>query len=215
MNDHEWQNALSSILYMRRRDTPAKTWWNCPAWHPAIGRALRIDRTQEGGVFALAPFRLWHDGERHLVLAAHPAPRILGPVDGDWLGIETVIAWEPQSDTARILGDETDGLAGAFHDTEEGTLFRSPREFFTAWAIERAQFFAKWLATRKGTWAHPAPERDLIPGKLVIGNLDKVSLAGLPATVHARGINPTQLNKAILRQANLPRAVAQEQRHVA
>lgn len=215
MNDFEWQNALSTLLYMRRKETPAKTWWNCEPWHPAIGRALKIDRTQEGGVFALAPFRLWHDGERHLVLAAHPAPRMLGPLDDDWLEIANVIAWDPTTDKASIVGDDNPALVGHFTDREEGTLFASPREFFTAWAIERAQFFARWVAERKGTWAHPAPERDLVPGKLAIGNLDKITWAGLPRTVHARGINPQALNKAILRQAHLPRAVAQEQRYVA
>lgn len=215
MNDIEWVNALSQILYSRRKDTPAKTWWNLKPWHPAIGRALRIDRQQEGGVFALAPFRLWHDGERHLILAAHPTPRILGPVDDDWLEIETVIAWDPVSDKASVLGDQNPMLVGSFLDREEGTVFGSPREFFTAWAVERAQFFGRWLATQKGAWAHPAPERDLTPGKLAIGNLQKITWAGLPALIHSRGINPQALNKAILRQAQLPRAVAQEQRYVA
>jgi len=88
-------------------------------------------------------------------------------------------------------------------------------EVFTAWAVERAQFFARWCATRKGAWAHPAPERDLAPGKLVLGDLAKISWVGLPDTIHARGINPATLNKAILRQARLPRAVAQEQRYAA
>ena len=215
MDDLDWINAFSTLLYMRSKDTPGKTWWNCAPWHPAIGRALKIDRTQEGGIFALAPFRLWHDGERHLVIAALPAPRILGPVDDDWLEIETVIAWDPQTDRAFVIADDNPQLVGHFADPSEGTLFRSPRDFFTAWAIERAQYFGRWVATQKGTWAHPVPERDLAPGKLAIGNIDKIIWSGLPATVHARGINPATLNKAILRQARLPRAVAQEQRFVA
>jgi hypothetical protein len=212
---HEAQNVVSAHFHSLAKDTPAKTWWTCPDWHPAIGRALRIDRGDEGAPFALLPFRLWHDGERHLVLAAHPAPRCLGPFDWDWLGIETVIAWDPQTDTAFILGDEGPALVGRFETREEGTVFRSPREFFTAWAVDRAQFFARWCATRKGAWAHPAPERDLAPGKLALGDLAKISWVGLPDTIHARGINPATLNKAILRQARLPRAVAQEQRYAA
>lgn len=215
MDDTEFFNALSTLLFMRKKDSPAKTWWDCDPWHPAVGRALRIDRAAEGGVFALAPFRLWHDGERHLILAAHPAPRILGPVDPDWLGIENVIAWEPQTDRATLLGNEDAVLVGSFIDREEGTVFRSPREFFTAWAMERAQYFTRWVATRQGKWAHPTPERDLAPGKLAIGDINRIQWRGLPATVHARGIDPQTLNKAILRQANLPRAVAQEQRFAA
>ena len=203
------------MLYARRKDSPAKTWWDCPLWHPAIGRALKIDRQQEGGVFALAPFRLWHDGTRHVILAAHPAPRLLGPVDPDWLDIADVIAWDPQTDRAATLQDDNPTLIGHFTDREEGTIFGSPREFFTVWAIERAQFFARWCEAMRGEWAHPAPERDLAPGKLAIGNLDKIRLTGLPATIHARGLNPTALNKAILRQANLPRAVASQERYAA
>ena len=215
MDDFDWQNALSSILYSRKKDTPAKTWWECDPWHPAVGRALKIDRQQEGGVFALAPFRLWHDGERHLILAAHPAPRILGPIDDDWLNIANVVAWDPQTDKAEIVGDINPALVGRFADREEGVIFASPRDFFTAWAVERAQFFSRWVQTRKGTWAHPAPERDLAPGKLAVGQIDKITWTGLPATVHARGINPQTLNKMILRQANLPRAVSQAQRYAA
>lgn len=211
----EAQNVISTHFHGLGKDTPAKTWWECPDWHPAIGRALRINREDEGAPFALLPFRLHHDGERHLVLAAHPAPRCLGPFDWDWLGIETVIAWDPQTDRASILGDDAPALVGRFADREEGTLFRSPREFFTTWAIERAQFFARWCATSKGAWAHPTPERDMVPGKLALGDLAKIQWSGLPATIHSRGINPATLNKAILRQANLPRAVAQEQRFAA
>lgn len=212
MREIEWLNALSQITFARRKETPAKTWWDCDVWHPAIGRALRIDRTDEGAVFALAPFRLWHNGERHLILAAHPAPRILGPIDDDWLVIEDVIVWDPISDRAHLLDGDGDRLVGRFADVECGTVFASAREFFTAWCIERAQYFAKWVQSRQGTWAHPTPERDLAPGKLAIGDVSKIRWSGLPATVHARGIDPRNLNAAILRQANLPRAFAQEQR---
>lgn len=208
-------NELSTLNYMRSKDTPGKTWWNCDAWHPAVGRALKIDRQEMGGVYALAPFRLWHDGERHLILAAYPAPRILGPVDPDWLDVEAVIAWCPLTDKSFVLGDETPQTVGRFPSTEQGTVFASPRDFLTNWAIERAAFFARWVQSRNGEWAHGATETDLIPGKLAIGEIDKIRWSGLPETIHCRGINPQNLNRAVLRQANLPRIVAQAERMAA
>ena len=38
---HEAQNVVSTHFHSLAKDTPAKTWWTCPDWHPAIGRALR------------------------------------------------------------------------------------------------------------------------------------------------------------------------------
>lgn len=205
MDDIEFWNSLSALNYSRRKQTPAKTWWEADAEHAAIARAMRIDRTQEGGVFALAPFRLWHDGERHLILAAYPTPRILGPVDGCWLGIEAVLAWNPLDDTARVLGDTGAQLVGQLSN-EAGTVFASPREFFTQWAIDRAAFFVRWCEARRGAWTHGANEADLAPGKLAIGKPEQIRWTGLPQSIELRGLDARQINTLILRQASLPRA---------
>jgi hypothetical protein len=210
----EANNIVSAHFHALERDTPAKTWWNADANHPAIARALRIDRQALGAPYALIPFRLWNDGERHVILAAHPTPRCLGPVDLDWLGIESVIAWDPRKDTATLLPAD-DALVGNFGATDAGTLFASPRDFFTEWMRARAAFFVRWCESRRGEWAHGAIEFDLAPGKLIVGDVEKTTLSGLPETLHCRGIAPQQVNRAIIKRANLPRAVSQEIREVA
>ena len=211
----EATNYASSILHALDKNTMAKRWWHCEPWHPAIGRAMRIDREQTGGAYALDPFRLWSDGERHVILAAHPTPRLLGPVDGDWLGIETVLAWDPVADTVTIPEDCNAQLVGRFEDDNEGTIFASPRDFFTEWAKARAQFFVRWCEAQKGEWVHPVAEHDAAPGKLLVGALKDARLSNLPATLHVRGLDPREVNRHILRQANLPRAVAQTERAAA
>lgn len=207
----EIANYVSAHDYAANRDTPARTWWDCQPFHPATARALKIDRGQEGGVYALAPFRLWHDGTRHLILAAYPCPRILGPIDLDHLNIETVIAWNPVTDEAYALGDETPGLFG---NVAGETVFRSPLDFFQHWAIERARFFVSWANTKGRDWQHVA-DTDACPGSLAIGPLDRIRFTDLPREFEARGIDPTELNRAIIRQANLPRAYSTNKRAAA
>lgn len=184
------------------KNGPGAIWWECAPTHPAIGRALKIDRAQEGGVYALAPFRLWHDGARHLILAAYPCPRLLGPIDMDASAIEAVIAWNPVTDEAYALGDETPGLFG---NLSGSTVFRSPLDFFQSWAIERAKFFVSWGIAQGRAFQHVS-DATPCPGCLAIGPIDRIRWIDLPREFEARGINPTELNRAIIRQANLPRA---------
>lgn len=207
--DIEAHNALFARLHALNKDSPAKTWWDAEPWHPAIGRALRIDRSQEGGVFALAPFRLAQIEGQHLVLTAYPAPRILGPVDEDHLGIQAVLAWNPVDGSTSVLGDPTPQLFGGFTTTEAGTLYATTRDFLTAWAQDRAAFYVRWKASRQGAWAHGATETDLVPGALMVGSADKIRWrpSRLPETLHCVGIEPQQINRAVLRAARLPRAV--------
>lgn len=207
----EIANLISAMDYAANRDTPARTWWDCAPTHPAIARALKIDRQQTGGVYALAPFRLWNDGTRHLILAAYPCPRILGPIDMDCTGIETVLAWNPVTDEAFALGDEMPGLFG---NIEGGTVYRSPRDFFQGWAIERAKFFVTWGTAQGRTFQHVS-DTDACPGAIAIGPLDKILWQQLPREFEARGIDPTELNRAIIRQANLPRAYTGQRRAAA
>lgn len=201
--DPEIGNLVALHDALVGKDTPAKVWWNCQPYHPAIARALRIDRAQTGGVYALAPFRLWHDGERHLILAAYPAPRILGPIDMDHLGIEAVLAWNPITDTATILG-EGDGLFGP-DDADNFTLYASPRAFLTDWAMRRALAYVRLTTLRRNQWAD-CEDRDNPPGALAIGPIAKINLTNLPREFAAQGFDASALNKQIIRQANLPRA---------
>lgn len=211
----EINNLVAAYEHAAKRETPAKIWWDCQPYHPAIARALRINRDQTGGVYALAPFRLWNDGERHLILAAFPAPRSLGPIDMDHLGIEAVLAWNPIDDTAEILGDATPGLFGTDGEGDAPfTLYASPRAFMTDWVINRAHAYVRITELRKNVWAD-AEDRDSPPGALVIGNPEKVDLRHLPRDFAAQGFDVAELNRAIIRQARLPRAHASQNRAAA
>lgn len=208
--DAELTNCISAHDFQLTRETPAKMWWQCEAYHPAIARALKVDRSQTGAVYALAPFRLFHDGEKHVILAAHPCPRILGPVDMDHGSIETVIAWNPVDDTAEAMGDQTPGLFGG----EGDVVFRSPRDFFTQWMIERAAFYVRLIEARGNHWQAFA-DGDACPGKLAIGAIDKIQWVDLPREFEARGFDAAELNRAIIRQAKLPRAFSNEKKEAA
>lgn len=211
----EVNNLVAAYEHAAKRETPAKEWADCPPNHAAIPRALRIDPAQLGAFYALKPFRLWNDGTRHLILAAYPCPRTLGPIDMDHLGIESVLAWNPLDDTAYILGEGTPGLFGADGDTNEPfTLYQSPRAFLTDWAIQRAQFFVHWSQVKRNVWAD-CQDKDTTPGALVIGNPEKVNLTNLPRDFAAQGFDVAELNRAIIRQARLPRARASQNRAAA
>lgn len=211
----EIRNHVSKYAFALKSNTPAKEWWHCAATHPAIARALKIDRSQMGGVYALAPFRVFHDGEKHVILAAYPCPRILGPIDMDWLGIEAVIAWNPLDDTATILGDHTPGLFGSDGEgTDPFTLYASPRAFLTDWAINRAQAFVRITTLRKNKWAD-AEDKDAPPGALAVGPIDKINLTQLPREFAAQGFDAVELNRTIIKQARLPRAYTAQNRAAA
>jgi hypothetical protein len=208
----EVNNLVASYTHAIRKECPAKIWWDCEPYHPAIARALKINRQETGGVYALTPFRLWNDGERHLILAAFPCPRILGPIDMDYLDIEAVLAWNPVTDEAHILGEAQSALFGA--DGESGqpfTLYKSPRAFLTEWAINRAHAYVRITELRKNRWSD-AEDRDAPPGALVIGSPEKVNLTQLPREFAAQGFDVADLNRAIIRQARLPRAHASQNR---
>ena len=206
--DQQAANDLSAYLYAVDKDTPAKTWWDADPFHPAIARALRIDRQAEGAIYALAPFRLARIEEKPVILVAHPTPRILGPVDPDHLGIEQVIAWDPVTGSVSFPGDTTPDLFGAFTDAETGTLYADAQAFFVAWMRERAAHFVRWRETLTGQWAHPATETDLVPGKLIVGAPEKIRWrpASMPRDLACVGIDARQVNRLLLKSAALPMA---------
>lgn len=211
-----WINELSAYFYAYDRDTPAKTWSEAPIYHPAIGRHLRIDRAEDGGVFALAPFRVAMIENQHRILAAWPAPRILTSDPDDHLGIDTVIAWNPIDDTASVLGDPVPQLVGRFPDAETGAIFASPRAYFQAWAMARAAFFVRWRDAMRKPWSAAPTETDMIPGTLLIGEPEAIrwNPSALPASITVQGIDPARVNKAIFKAARLPR-VSRDLRAVA
>lgn len=187
------------------RETPAKTWWHLPFDHPAIARALRIDRTQPGATYALAPFRYIKHGARHLILAAYPCPHAFAPVDMDWLGIETVIAWEPVTGKVEVMGDDRAQLVGRLTD-DDSTVFADTRAFFTAWMRSRAWYFGARQHAAYARWSATPPEIDVLPGALIVGDPEAIRWpsATMPRKIQCVGIDPKRVNRAILKSACLP-----------
>lgn len=204
-NVEAW-NDLCAAVYARSKDTPARTWWEAEAMHPALFRALRIDRAEFAAPYAAHPFRLARIEGKAVVLAAHPAPRILGPVDDDWLGIETVIVWNPVDDTATVPGDPVPQLVGALSD-DAPALHASPFAFFRAWLEQRAAF-AMLRSTMVGKdWAVRPTERTHAPGALMIGTPEQIrwNPSALPQHIECHGTDAKRVNSAIFRAAKLPR----------
>ena len=200
-------NAFSTYWYSLSKDAPGKEWWKAKPTHPAVYRALGIRADDHGAVYACAPFRLHQTEQGHRILAAYPAPRLFDTPDHHWLGIDTVISWDPVRDQASVMGDESPQIVGAMTE-QANRLFASPRSFFQQWASRRAQFAVRRQEAAKGHW-HIAPrEVDEVPGGLVIGATADIawSPSALPEHIECVGINPAIVNKAIMRAARLPRA---------
>ena len=202
-------NSVNAWLYALSKDTPAKAWWHAEAMHPAIFRALKLSRTDDGAIYAAMPFRLARDAEgNHCILVALPTPKFF-EADDDWLGIDTVLAWYPGRDVvANLYDDAPDQLIGEAAG-DAAHLFASPFGFFRAMAETRAQWVTRFLANADKAWRRKPSEPRHIPGLLLIGDAGKVRWPrNLPAELHCHGIDPRAVNRAVLRQSNLPRAIA-------
>lgn len=209
--EQETLNDFIGLMHARDKDSPAKTWWNAAPWHDATDRALGIDRTQDGGQFAVFPFRAAKIDDKWRVLAAYPAPKIISDVDEDWLGIDQVISWCPLSNHVEVMGDPVDQLvgnpAGFYAEKDTGTLYGQPRAFFQAWARDRARFYGFAAQHIGKSWSAMPHEPDLVPGALIVGDARKIrwSAHTLPANVECVGCDPAEINRAMLRNLNLPR----------
>lgn len=200
--------ANANVMWLRAyaEDAPAKAWFYGEVVHPAIYRALKVDRSDPAAAYACAPFRLARVDGQHRILAAWPAPPILTGFD-DWFDIEQVIAWNPTDNSAEIMGDGLPQLIGAFPTGDTGTIFASPFTFLRAWIEERAAFYTAYRAADAAHFTTAPTEGDT-PGCLIIGDAAKVrwNPDALPRNLECAGIDPAQINRAILRSARLPRA---------
>lgn len=207
----EGTNIVAAYTQSLGKACPARTWWHLPYDHPAIARALRIDPAESVARYALAPFRYTKRGERHLILAAWPCPRQFSPITLDWLGIETVIAWEPATGRVTVATDDRPQLFGAV-TAEDATVYGDPRAFFTAWARKRAWFATARQAAMVSRWAALPDELDTLPGGLIVGGVDAINWPAptLPPRFTCVGIDPRAVNRAILKSASLPLCVGAE-----
>lgn len=200
-------NGLFATLHARSKDCAAKTWWDAQAMHPAIFRALRMDMAEEGAIYAAAAFRLHRSDNGVRVLLALPIPRLIVEPAEDWLAVDTVIGWDPVNDTAEVMDDIGPALVGDYSHDQPCNVYASPYAFMRAIAETRAQWFVQWR-TIKGEWRSVA-EQDTAPGLLAIGAVDKIRWPRtLPNELILHGLDPVAVNRAILRQAKVPRATA-------
>lgn len=200
-------NALSIYWHSLSKDCPGKVWWSLNFSHPAVYRALRIDPTDHGAVYACAPLRLYKGDAGVRILAAYPAPRMLDEPDPDWLGIEAVIAWNPVDDTAEVMGDKTPQIVGNLSD-EANVIFASPRAFFQRWAMNRARYLVMREMAKGQAWNRPPQENDEAPGVLMIGAPNEIRWrpSAMPADIACSGVDPKTINRELLKAARLPRA---------
>jgi hypothetical protein len=203
-----WRNAVSAYWHALGKDSPGKVWWDAEYCHPAIYRALKVDRSDPVASYACAPFRLGKIDEKHVILCAWPPLPNLSECR-DWLSIDQVIVWHPKENTASILGDINPQVVGAFPDTDTGTIFASPFAFFRALIEERASFATAYQASKKAHW-QTAPSEKFTPGVLMVGDPDKIRwrLSDLPPVIECVGIDPAKVNKAIFKSARLPRCTS-------
>lgn len=202
----EW-NALCALVHAREKASPGKLWWDAEFGHRAIYRALRVDPDEFGAFYAILPFRLTRIDGKPLIVVAHPCPLTLGPVTEDWLDIESVIVWNPVDNSATVMGDDVPQLVG---DVEQSTLFGDPFAFFRSWVEARAAFAMLRSQSAGKEWSVSPTEFGTAPGALIVGDPDKVRWVphAMPRDLTCVGVEPQKINRAILRSARLPRAVA-------
>lgn len=213
----EATNLISATLHARAKDSPGKTWFYAEAGHAAIFRALRMSPEETGARFAASAFRLHRSDAGPRILVAFPAPQVLNDPHADWLGINTVLSWNPVDDIAEVLGDPSPALVGtATTDDSTLTIHRSPYAFLRGLVEARAQWFVGWTLIA-GDWRRKPIEPDLSPGLLLIGESDAVRwpLSRMPETIHCAGVDPKALNRALLKQARVPHARAQQMKAAA
>jgi hypothetical protein len=205
----EWLNPLFAVLHARSKDTPAKLWHLATPAHDSIFRALRMDRTEFGAFYAALPFRIARIDGKVRILAALPCPHFLDDGDDDWLRIETVLAWDPVANTAKVLDDASENhLIGSLpYDTAAATVHGSPFSFFREIAEARAIFFGLYCNTA-GDWTRKPSEPDTTPGLLLLGDPAKVTwpLHELPDDLTTAHLDAKAVNRAMIRQARVPRA---------
>lgn len=201
-------NALLATLHARSKDTPAKTFWHAEAMHPAIFRALRMDRAEEGAAYAAMAFRLHRAEDGARILFAWPSLHHLDHLEDDWTGIEAVLAWNPADDTATVMGDPAEALFGGLGGpTDALNIFASPFAYLRHIAEQRAAFWTFRRNALFGGW-RAIDEKVDHPGLLALGPIDRIRwpIGAMPDDIRLHGIPAKAFNAALLRQARIPRA---------
>lgn len=175
----------------------------------AIYRALRIDPNEPGVGYATGPFTLMRDGEGRVCIGgAIGIWAAFNPFDWTVDQISDVILWEPRSGAISLYGSSGADLVMPDRPDVRLTVYADGFAFFRAWADQRAATATRIYAARKAHLLSSAEPADSdIPGALAIGDLAAINWCdtGAAILVAGPGIDPKQLNRAIIRSAHLPR----------
>jgi hypothetical protein len=192
-------------------DTDALRWSMSDYAHPAIYRALKIDKGDPSAFYAAAMCRLMRVDGKAMIGIAWPAPRVIP--DGEielfypHLFIKNVVYWNPIDN---MVLPTPNGWETWFCDSDlqkdQGVIYANPFVWLRDWASARAQWFVHYKSAMQEKWSAIPEERDLCPGMILTDAPANVSWPSweMPRDLTVIGANPKEINKAILRSAHLP-----------
>lgn len=206
------QDAAAYLRWMAS-DEPSQAWLRASSamWAGSrkplrwMARHLRIDPDDPRAWFALAGFAPLEIADAWHIAAAVPAP---DPFSSDSLPGETVVAVDPETGKASVLGDPAPALVAPSPQPESLFIHTDPLKWLRHWADERVVF----LETRRDMIARSRIVPTFSaqpPTALAIGSIDEVPWAGLYArTIRSDFEHHKAIKRAIFRVADLPRVEA-------
>jgi len=186
-----------------------RRWLHAPRRHSdTIYRMLKIDPQDAGAGYAIAPFTVLEDDGKHWIAGAVGMWRALRPLEWCSDDVTAVILWNPRSNELRLAGEIEPSLILPDHVPARITIYGDGFAFFRAWADQRAATFECLryaAACQRAALAEPGDSD--IPGALAIGALHKLDWRSTDAAVLVAGpgVDPRELNRAVIRSARLPR----------
>ncbi len=186
--------------------------WAAADHHAAIFRALQIDPRDPVSLYATLMCRLMRIDGKPVIVVAYPCPRTFVETETfeesfPWMVIKDLIIWDPTSNQARPFETFNPGLKGAFPEGDVGKVYGDPKAWLQDWARSRAQWLIHRNAIAAQQWTKPPEEPDHCPGVLMLGDPDKIHWPAfeMPRNIEVIGAPAAQINKAIMRSAQLPR----------
>ena len=188
-----WQTASFA---MTENPSKARGW---------MARQLRIDPDDERTWFALAGFAPMEiDGDWHIA-AICPAP---DPFDPDCFSTGDVVAVNPETGAARLLGEPGPVLVLPRPQPESLFIHVNALRWLREWADERVLHFERRRQALSGTRIVPTFFGEP-PSALAIGDIDRINWGGVYARlIRADFSHHKAIKRAIFRAADLPRVEA-------
>jgi hypothetical protein len=206
-------DELGAFLLWVASDSPARAWQRASfamATDPAkprgwMARLLRIDVQDERTWFALAGFApmeiegVWH------IAATVPATN---PFDPDEFPCGDVVAVNPATNTAQIVGEAGPALVLPRPQPESIFIHLDPMRWLREWADARVIWLEQRRQAISGARIVPTFNGEP-PSGLAIGDINAIRWGGLYARhIRADFSHHKAIKRAIFRAADLPRVEA-------